>query len=351
MIRPPNERWSAEAERGTSAIPKETRTPTTYKLSCFIHTSIPLLLLGREANFLYTKRDMQVQKYLPSPQFMLMFFALALSGALVFVADYATKPKAVPAIVADAASPKTPNANWEATLYDIQAQQGVGSLPEPPDPNTVDALRQAAQTSNITESVGRTLLINLANAKGQGLGDDIPTQTQLVNEAAKQLKLQPKTTYALSDLTVVPSSPTTVHSYANALMLVLAKNSKNNVNQTLYAAATATDKGTNTELKKLSAVEANYRALVKDLVALPVPQTYTPFHLGIVNDFAHIADTYPDIEALISDPLRGLVGLQKYQALGDEIDRMFINIAQTLNKDGILFSSTDPGRGWAVLTR
>lgn len=282
---------------------------------------------------------------------MLLFFALALSGALVFAADYITKPKAAPIVVADIENtPSTfPNKNWEATLYTIQAQEGVGSLPEPPDPHTVDALRQAAQTSNITESVGRTLLVNLANAKGQGLGDDIPTQTQLINEAAKQLQIRTKTTYTQSDLTVVASSATTVRAYANALMLVLAKNSKNNTGQTLYAAAVATDKSSNTELKKLSSVEANYRALVKDLLAVPVPQTYEPFHLAIVNDFAHIADTYPDIESLISDPLRGLVGLQKYQTLGDEINRMFINIAQTLNKDGILFSSTDPGRGWAVL--
>lgn len=297
---------------------------------------------------------MRVKKYLPSAQFILMVSALALSAGLVFAADFFTKPKPITSVVAadTSAGTSTPaiNQNWEATLYDIQAQQGVGSLPTPPDQNTVDALRQAAQTSNLTDSIGRTLLVNLTNAKAQGLGDDIPTQNQLIAEATKQLQTNTTPTYTKDDLNTVPDSTATLHAYGNALVLVLVQNSKENkVYQTLYAVGYAADNNSATELKKLSSIEASYRALVKNLLATPVPQTLEPFHLAIVNDFAQIADTYPDIESMVGDPLRGLAGLQKYQSLGDETDRMFINIAQTFGKDGILFSTGEPGRAWGAL--
>lgn len=281
-----------------------------------------------------------------------MFSALALSMGLVFAADYITKPETatVSSVVTNADTTIAQNKNWEATLYDIQAQQGVGSLPTPPDQNTVSGLLQAAQTSNLTDSVGRTLLVNLANAKGQGLGDDIPTQNQLIAEATAQLKKNTKPAYTLADLTVAPTATSTLHTYANQLLITLAQNSKDNkVYKTLYAVGYAADHQTDSELVKLKSVEAEYRALIADLRALPVPQTLAPFHLALVNDIEQIADTYPDIESLTTDPLRGLAGLQRYRSLSDETDRMFINIAQTITKSGILFTSSEPGRAWSTL--
>ena len=292
----------------------------------------------------------QLQKYLPSSQFTLIAVALLLSVSLVFAADYVTKPKSVTSAVATVATSTTAqNTSWEATLYDIQAQQGVGSLPPAPDQNAVAALRQAVQTSSLTDSVGRSILINLANAKAQGLGDDTPTQTQIINEATAQLKKNTSPAYANSDLTVVADSTSTLRAYGNALVLNLTKDIKNSADQTTYAAGYAADHNSDSELVKLKSVEAAYRTLVKDLLALPVPQTLAPFHLLIINDFAQMADTYPDLETLVSDPLRGLVGLQRYQLLGDEVDRVFINIAQAFSKDGILFSNQEPGHAWSAV--
>ena len=293
----------------------------------------------------------RIKKYLPSTQFIYMFSALALSALLVLGADFVTKPKTHASVVAEAGgSAPQQDPNWEATLYDIQAQQGVGSLPPAPDQNTVNALLQSAQSENITDSVGRSLLVNITNAKGQGLGDDIPTQTQLVNQAAALLKKDTKPTYATSDLHIVPDSTSTTHAYANALMLTLAKNAADNkVYTTLYAVGYAADHQSDVEWKKLNTVEKSYRALVLALVKMPVPQTMAPFHLGVVNDFAQMADTYPDIESLITDPLRGLAALQRYRTLGDETDRLFINIAQSIQKSGILFGGNEPGRVWSGL--
>jgi hypothetical protein len=52
------------------------------------------------------------------------------------------------------------------------------------------------------------------------------------------------------------------------------------------------------------------------------------------------------MQTTLSDPLRGLVGLQTYESKLDELARVFTNIAQNLNKDGILFNKSEPGSIW-----
>jgi hypothetical protein len=50
--------------------------------------------------------------------------------------------------------------------------------------------------------------------------------------------------------------------------------------------------------------------------------------------------------ALISDPLRGVAAIQRYTSAMNEAGRVLTSIAQTLNKDGILFTKDEPGSTW-----
>ncbi|MDO8518205.1 MAG: hypothetical protein Q7S26_02865 [bacterium] len=298
---------------------------------------------------------MKVRRYLPSAQFTLIVVSVAASAGLVYAADFVTKAAAtMPPVTAVGTQP--PNAlanqqNWEATLYSIQAGQAESNLlPETPDQNTVDALRQAAQTDNVTESVGRTLLVNLTNAKTQGLGDDIPTQNQLIQAASAQIGVAtPSRTYAQRDLATVADSNAASHAYGNALASVFAKNSHNNYGETLIAVDQATTQGDASILKKLDTIEANYRVLVADLLQVPVPKTLAPFHMALINEFTQTADTYPGIQNALSDPLRGLTTLQTYKSLGERELQMLINIAQAFDKNGILFKTDEPGALWGLL--
>lgn len=298
---------------------------------------------------------MIVRRYLPSAQFTLIVVSVAASAGLVYAADLVTKATAVmPSITAAGTRPAEALAaqqNWEATLYSIQAGQAASNpLSTTPDQSTVDALRQAAQTQNVTETVGRTLLVNLTNAKAQGLGNDIPTQDQLIQAASVQIgKATPTHIYSQRDLVTVADSKDAQHAYGNALSSVFAKNSHNNYGETLVAVDQATTQGDATLLKKLEAVEANYRALVAALLKVPVPKTLAPFHLALINYFSQTADTYPGIEAALSDPLRGLTALQTYKSLGERELQMLINIAQAFNKNGILFKADEPGALWGLL--
>ncbi len=289
------------------------------------------------------------RKYLPSTKLITIVLALALSAGLVFAADaFTRRPTYNPNVGVDNTTSDTAS-NWEASLYAIQAANASSTFAAP-DPNFVNNLLQAAQSPNVTDTLGRTLLINLSNAKSQGLGDDIPTQDQIIAAAAEQLKAQQAsaTLYGASDLTIVESTDTSLHTYGNKVMIALNAHPEASERATLLAVDYAVEAGDKTQAANLAKIGAAYIAAGKDLLKIPVPQTLAPLHLQAVNDLIRTGSTFTDMQTISSDPVRGLVALQAYETLMDESSRVFISIAQNLSKGGILFSKDEPGSAWAV---
>src|SRR3989344_7749445 len=127
---------------------------------------------------------MPLSQYLPSAQFSLIVTSLMLAGGLVLAADYFTSPtekEAESVAASNAPLYDTQGMDWKASLAAIQ---GESVLPKPFRANTLQDLRKAAETDNITGTVARTLLLNLAEAKSQGLGSDVPTQERIIADAA-----------------------------------------------------------------------------------------------------------------------------------------------------------------------
>jgi hypothetical protein len=292
---------------------------------------------------------MDVRRYLPSAKLVSIVFSLALSVGLVFAADRLTHRTALPvSLGVDSNSSVNENSDWEAALAAIQAQNASSTFATP-DPNFVENLLQAAKSPNVTETVGKTLLINLSNAKSQGLGDDIPTQNQIISAAMAQIKNQQYTpAYTTADLTIVPASNSSLHAYGNGVMKALSAHPEASEQATLLSIDYAVEGGDKTQGAKLASIGAAYKAAATDLLAVPVPQTLAPLHLEIVNNLLRVSATYADMQTITSDPLRGLAALQAYETLMDEGARVFTYVAQTLSKGGILFSKDEPGSAWSI---
>lgn len=293
---------------------------------------------------------MDPRRLLPSRQFTLLVVSLALSGGLVFAADRVTHPS-VAHITVDTTHNgyQAAASDWQTSLQAVQGASGITS-PSGSDPATIEGLLEAAKSGNLTDSVSRSLFVNLFNAKSQGLGNDIPTQEQLVKGAISQVDaIAPKKTYTTADLTVVADGKDSMHAYGNASMTIFTTNSNGEFAQTLAimdAAMTANDSN---KLKDLKPIQETYKTIAQKLAATPVPKTLAPFHLELVNDYATMAATYDGMQALISDPLGGLAAVQQYRTLAQGAGSMFINIAQTLDKNAILFRTDEPGKTWSLL--
>ena len=293
---------------------------------------------------------MSLRRYLPSAQFSVITLSLLLSAGLVYGAEIITQPPASSATVSAVATPAsgTNSEDWQATLDAIETQNASSSLTGVA-PETVAEMLAAAQSSNITDSVGKSILINLSNAKSQGLGDDTPTQDQIISDAAAEVAAtKPAHQYTAADLTIVADSNASLKAYGNGVMQILDNHPTASEEPTLTAIDNAISKNDASALNALPPIGAAYQDITTQLLALPVPQTLSPLHLSIVNAYATIAATYPDMQASITDPLRGIVGIQTYEAQLQMLGKVFTNIAQDLSKDGILFNKDESGSIWSL---
>lgn len=288
---------------------------------------------------------MGIREYLPSVQFTFIAGSILVAGAIVYAADYVTSPR-TPSGVTSVQQAQVENSDWQGALASVQAQSGT-TLPTPASETVISELLSAAQSTNVTDTVARSLLINLSNAKSQGLGDDIPTQEKLVAQALAQTGVSYNTkAYATSDLVRVPLSNASLRTYGNATMKALMDAKGANANETYLALGLAIDYNDKTKLAQLSAIGSAYEALARDLTNVAVPTTLAPLHLSLVNNFADMAHTYTDMTAVFDDPLRGLGGLERFRLLQDETTRLLTNIASEFQRGGILFNEAEPGAQW-----
>jgi len=290
---------------------------------------------------------MPASRYLPSAQFVVIVTAIALSGGLVLAAQYVTSDPSSTASIASTAQTNSGGTDWKSTLYEIQGASALGVEGGEGVQASLDTLFASAKTPNITDTIGRTLLLNLSEAKAQGLGSDIPTQEKLLAEAAKQLQTNNAHIYTQSDMSIVVDSPSALRTYGNTVIEVLSSHPKASIVGAYVAVGYAVDNNDTKQAAVLTAIGKEYEAITQELLSVEVPQTLSPLHLQIINNFSRVAASFTDMQTILEDPLRGFGGLQTYNNLTGEISRMFTNIAQSFAKNGILFTKEEPGSTWS----
>lgn len=292
---------------------------------------------------------MRIKETLPSTQFMLIAGSIIASGAFIYGAYAFTHPTSAPSSVAVGTNTDS-NTDWKQSLENIQAQNPLNRAPKAPDENNVENLLRGAESSNLTDTVARTLFVNLSNAAAQGLGADIPTQDALIADATQKIEQERGApVYTTADLTLVADSSSAMHTYGNSVMALILAHPTATMRQTYSILTVGVEGGDSSKLSGLKAVGDEYASLAKELAALPTPRTLAPLHLSIVNNLSRMAKSYPDMQKMVSDPLRGMAALQIYQSLADETSRVFTSIATTFSKNGILFNKDEPGVTWNSL--
>ncbi len=292
---------------------------------------------------------MSIGQYLPSTQFIVIVSSVLLSGGLVVAAQKYTEQSGVgPASLSPSSPIHAPQTgDWLAALRAIEGD-AVGTASTDQSSST-QTLLEAARSSNVTDTVARTLLIALSEAKSQGLGSDIPTQEKLIAQAVAQIQQDRSSApYTQEDLAVVASSPKTMKVYGNEFINAVSKHPAANISDTVIALGTAAEGADPSKLAALDTLQKEYRALAADLLLVPVPASLSPLHLKVVNNISLMADTYSNMKLVFKDSLKGLAGLQLYQGLSDETARVFTSIAQQFAENGILFSKDEPGTAWGL---
>ncbi len=288
---------------------------------------------------------MSARNYLPSAQFMVIVGSLLAASATVAAAQYYVTSQNAPATLASAGTQAGDEA-WQESLADIQEESGI-SLPPAPDPNAVESLISQAQSSNLTDSIGRGILARLSTASVQGLGSDAPTQDSILAAVQAQVNASVPVVQA-PKVTLVEPTAESQHTFGNEVMVVLSQHPKASTNATLEIIAKATDTRISGPLSGLIPIGQEYSALARDLAGVPVPRTLAPLYQQAVVNLATIGALYADLGLVVSDPIKGLAALQQYQELMAETGGVLTNIAEALKNGGILFTKDEPGSAWEI---
>ncbi len=291
---------------------------------------------------------MRLASYLPSGQFSVLAGSLTLAAGLVIGAQYITGAPAQPSFVESAAQ-TADQGDWRAALDAIQAS--APTLPPAPSPDVTKTLLAGAKTNNLTDTVARTLLVNLSSASSQGLGTDIPTQDGIIASAVAQLpQTAPEKVYGAADLSTVADSKDSQHTYGDAVMVVLSHHTSATTKATLYALDQALEQNDPQALDDLARLQDQYAALTQELSAVPTPKTLVPLHLQALNSLGAVAASFEGLALATKDPLQALQGLQQYNQNIGKVGGVFTAISENLSKNGILFTKDEPGAAWAVFS-
>ena len=288
---------------------------------------------------------MSLTSYLPSSQFSAIAGSVILAGALIVGAQYVSVPQKQTSLIESApAAPE--NADWRSALEAVQAE--APSLPPAPSADMTQTLLTAAKTSNYTDTVARSLLVNLSSASSQGLGADTPTQDSIISSAVAQLPATQGKIYKNSDLSLVADSKDAQHAYGNAVMVALGHHASATTQATFYALDQAIEQNDPTAATTLTNLQNDYAALAQELSKVPVPKTLAPLHWQAINSISTVAASFENLVSANKDPLRALQGLQQYNQNIGKVANLFTSLAISLNKNGILFTKDEPGAAWSV---
>ncbi len=282
---------------------------------------------------------------MPSGRFVSLAGALLVSAVLIFAVYSLTQPshshKAT--LEVDASASVADNNSWQQEFASSSIVQNANDLD-----TQAQQLIQAASTSNLTDSIGRALVINYAAAQGQGLGSDQFTQGKIAQQALSQIQGAQTLAahYSASDITTVPSSAATLYTYGNALIKTIMAHPQTSFNSTMTAVGLVADHSNPTTIAKISAIQKEYNALAKDVANLPTPATLVGFAAQLANDYADMGDSVAVMQGISIDPTKGLLGMQDYNVLYTSNQQLFVNIGAVLRGQGIIFNKNDTGVIW-----
>ncbi len=291
---------------------------------------------------------MNIRPYLPSARFAVLAAALLIGIGLVSGAAWITNPRQSGVRLQNtgenSAIATFSDSDWQEAFASSTAFQTAATIQ-----NQAEKLMEASRTNNLTDSIGRSLLINAAALQGQGIGTN---QDQIVASALSQIQNAAQTTadvYTAADLTTTKDSTTTLHTYGNQLASALSANAQATYRNTMLPVSLAVDTGDAAQLSNLPRVAKAYRALAKDVVDVSVPASLVSSQLQIANNYARMGQACTDLQTILSDPARGLLALQNYSVLFNQNQNLYIQLAEKLQNNGILFGDDELGHIWNLL--
>ena len=251
--------------------------------------------------------------------------------------------------------PHNPDTDGDGTLDGEEVRLGRDPLKPGPNDSLLskeneqflsDLLTEASST-NITDDISQRLFTQYAQALNKNGSADSQTQQAMVEDAIQHSKVPLRgNTYTSNDLTVVPDTKESIRAFANQAIAAIARHPNASLMNTIVVFGAAMDTADPRSAKAFPILEREYRDLAHEMLRIPVPKSYAPSYLQIVNAYEKGGASFEDMGYYDKDPVRALSGFANYvQVARISIDMLKV-LAQNIASSGILFTKNEAGGVW-----
>ncbi|MAZ30084.1 hypothetical protein CL655_02250 [bacterium] len=179
--------------------------------------------------------------------------------------------------------------------------------------------------------------------RNEGFGAFGRNPNTLIEQASSDLIRETRDPlYTEQNITLYPATAAQIRTYANAVADImfaypLPEGTQNEV-LILEQAVAENDAALLTEL---TPIREAYEGMVRDMLALPVPERFMKAHLDLTNAYQALATSVAAMEQTFTDPLRSLLRLQRYQQDADGLAAAVVNLFTAANESGANFLPED----------
>lgn len=202
-----------------------------------------------------------------------------------------------------------------------------------------------ADPNNLTSSFSKNVYTATEIAKQKGTlttQDKENLATQLL--AAEESKLVP-TVYEITNLTIAKTeNDTSRKAYGNALGRIVKKAEGYKMTENDLKIIEAFNvKQDPAVLESLVVKKNNLEVIIKDLLAVSVPNSAVPYHLLVINKMAQYKDVLENISKAKEDPIRASLGLRAYLGTTKSLASSFNSMRTYFALQGITYTKNEPG--------
>lgn len=282
-------------------------------------------------------------KYLPSTKIIILILAILIGGSVFF---YIRNGENL----------------WKGVVFDRGAADGSGILVIPGEGSTQgggnwqDTLNTFTPKNGEKNTDTESMTSKLANGiiarapelqSGDGTALNEQSTQDVVNSVLKGLPAgNVATVHTQQELSVTNDSSTgALKTYGDSLASVFITYSKKlesaGYEITIVQKAINTNDGSG--LATLSVIENVYKDMIHDLATIRVPKDASAIHLNLMNAYEVIVSSIRDMESVVSDPAKGLVGISRYRAGSQIIQNNITNLNSLFTAKKVVFERGNTG--------
>ncbi len=149
--------------------------------------------------------------------------------------------------------------------------------------------------------------------------------------------------FTATELSIINSSPETLHEYGNQLGTAVAEHSPEGLEDIFVTLQRSLEDGQEDELVKLTLWLDAYDGLIKRLLEIPVPAVAIETHLSILNASDGVRNGIKGIKNLYSDPLNVLPSITLFQESAKKLGDGFAKMQALFIRERIEFTPKESG--------